>query len=217
MISPIGKIGARSSGPAGCIVPGWSGGRGSPGRSGSRLTQWVGISASGSRYLVVSWLMLAPGCPGWLGADPTGTDPAPRGGSAPPPPARPRSVTWRPAPRIRTTGWRPSLRRAASRRPRRAHRRSRSRSRAARARGRRVRPRQSSSGRSPAQPIATSHWPFRHARPNESVMRTPGAAPVSSRRRPRSARAERVGVGRKHHDLALGRPRWRRRRRRWHR
>ena len=44
-------------GPAGCIVPGLSGGSGSPGRSGSRFTQWVGISDSGSRYLTVSSLM----------------------------------------------------------------------------------------------------------------------------------------------------------------
>src|SRR3954465_498729 len=55
-ISPIGKIGVRSSGPAGCIVPGLSGGIGSPGRSGSRFTQCVGISDSGSRYLTVSSL-----------------------------------------------------------------------------------------------------------------------------------------------------------------
>src|SRR3954447_11912389 len=55
-IRPIGKIGVRSSGPAGCIVPGLRGGIGSPGRSGSRLTQCVGISDSGSRYLTVSWL-----------------------------------------------------------------------------------------------------------------------------------------------------------------
>src|SRR4051794_39746166 len=56
-ISPIGKIGVRSSGPAGCIVPGLSGGIGSPGRSGSRFTQCVGISDSGSRYFTVSSLM----------------------------------------------------------------------------------------------------------------------------------------------------------------
>ena len=45
MIS-IGKIGVRSSGPAGSIVPGLSGGSGSPGRSGRRFTQWVGIRSS---------------------------------------------------------------------------------------------------------------------------------------------------------------------------
>src|SRR4051795_283629 len=52
-------MGVRSSGPAGCIVPGLSGGTGSPGRSGSRFTQCVGISDSGSRYLTVSSLMRA--------------------------------------------------------------------------------------------------------------------------------------------------------------
>src|SRR3954454_22962164 len=56
MISPIGKIGVRSSGPAGSPVRGFSGGSGSPGRSPSRLTQWVGISPSDSRNLV-GWLM----------------------------------------------------------------------------------------------------------------------------------------------------------------
>src|SRR3954449_10099926 len=53
----IGKSGVRSSGPAGCIVPGLSGGIGSPGRSGSRLTQCVGISDSDSWYFTVSSLM----------------------------------------------------------------------------------------------------------------------------------------------------------------
>src|SRR4051812_46640163 len=44
-ISPIGKIGVRSSGPAGWPVCGVSGGGGgSPGRSAAMLTQWVGIS-----------------------------------------------------------------------------------------------------------------------------------------------------------------------------
>ena len=33
-------------------------------------------------------------------------------------------------------------------------------------------PRQSSSGARPATPIATSHWPWRQARPNESVTTT---------------------------------------------
>src|SRR3954449_1280859 len=56
-ISSIGKIGVRSSGPAGCMVAGLSGGLGSPGRSGSRLTQWVGIASSGSVYLTVASLM----------------------------------------------------------------------------------------------------------------------------------------------------------------
>src|SRR5688500_12701108 len=45
-MSSIGKIGVRSSGPAGCIVPGLSGGSGSPGRSGRRFTQWVGMRSS---------------------------------------------------------------------------------------------------------------------------------------------------------------------------
>ncbi len=55
------------------------------------------------------------------------------------------------------------------------------------------RPRQSSSGAIPAAPIATSVWPWRQARPNESVTTTAGAAPVSSRSRARSARAEASG------------------------
>src|SRR5436305_8823925 len=54
---PIGKSGVRSSGPAGSIVAGLSGGVGSPGRSGRRFTQWVGISDSGRRYFTVSSLM----------------------------------------------------------------------------------------------------------------------------------------------------------------
>ena len=53
MIS-IGKIGVRSSGPAGCMVPGLSGGSGSPGRSGSRFTQWVGMRSSVSVNFVWS-------------------------------------------------------------------------------------------------------------------------------------------------------------------
>jgi hypothetical protein len=53
MIS-IGKIGVRSSGPAGCIVPGLSGGSGSPGRSGSRFTQCVGMRSSVSVNFVGS-------------------------------------------------------------------------------------------------------------------------------------------------------------------
>ena len=44
-MSPMGKIGVRSSGPAGSPVRGLSGGGGgSPGRSAAMLTQWVGIS-----------------------------------------------------------------------------------------------------------------------------------------------------------------------------
>src|SRR4051812_48613300 len=53
----MGKIGVRSGGPAGSIVAGLSGGTGSPGRSGSRFTQLVGISDSGSVYLTVSSLI----------------------------------------------------------------------------------------------------------------------------------------------------------------
>src|SRR6476660_6810041 len=53
-IRPIGKIGERSSGPAGSIVSGRRGGAGGPGRSAIRLTQCVGISLSGSRIFVSS-------------------------------------------------------------------------------------------------------------------------------------------------------------------
>ena len=53
-ISSIGKIGVRSSGPAGCSVPGLSGGSGSPGRSGIRFTQWVGMRSSVSVNFVCS-------------------------------------------------------------------------------------------------------------------------------------------------------------------
>src|SRR3954447_7291706 len=55
--TPSRKNGARSSGPAGSMVAGLSGGLGSPGRSGSRLTQCVGIASSGSVYLTVASLM----------------------------------------------------------------------------------------------------------------------------------------------------------------
>src|SRR3954447_5698337 len=54
----MGKIGVRSGGPAGSMVAGLSGGTGSPGRSGSRFTQLVGICDSGSVYLTVSWLIV---------------------------------------------------------------------------------------------------------------------------------------------------------------
>src|SRR6266540_3558381 len=56
-ISAIGKMALRSSGPAGAIVPGCSGGSGSPGRSGRRLTQCVGIASSLSRNFVWSSAM----------------------------------------------------------------------------------------------------------------------------------------------------------------
>src|SRR3954454_18371697 len=68
-ISPIGKIGVKSSGPAGSLVPGFSGGSGSPGRSGIRLTQWVGMSRSDSRNFVGSSLI---GSPWLLAPDPMG-------------------------------------------------------------------------------------------------------------------------------------------------
>src|SRR3954447_8509483 len=53
-IRPIGKIGVRSSGPAGWPVAGDSGGSGSPGSSGARLTQCVGMSSSARRNFVGS-------------------------------------------------------------------------------------------------------------------------------------------------------------------
>src|SRR5689334_16220649 len=55
----MGKIGVRSSGPAGSLVPGLRGGSGAPGRSGSRLIQWVGMSRSFSRNFTGSSLMSA--------------------------------------------------------------------------------------------------------------------------------------------------------------
>src|SRR4051812_25419007 len=58
-MSAIGKIGVRSGGPAGCIVPGCSGGSGAPGRSGSRLIQCVGMRSSVRRNFVgVSLIVL---------------------------------------------------------------------------------------------------------------------------------------------------------------
>src|SRR3954467_6161099 len=50
-------MGERSSGPAGSCVPGLSGGSGSPGRSGSRLTQCVGMSGSERRNFV-GWSLM---------------------------------------------------------------------------------------------------------------------------------------------------------------
>ena len=47
----MGNSGAKSSGPAGSSVPGWSAGGGGDGRSGTMLYQAVGISLSSSRYL----------------------------------------------------------------------------------------------------------------------------------------------------------------------
>ena len=69
----------------------------------------------------------------------------------------------------------------------------------------------------PAQPIATSHCPWRQARPKLSVISTATRAPVSSRRRARSASRRGVGVAGQEHER-VGSPsarRWRRRRRRW--
>ena len=54
MISSSAKMPRKSSGPAGSFVAGFSGGSGSPGRSGAMLIQWVGILSSVSRYFVVS-------------------------------------------------------------------------------------------------------------------------------------------------------------------
>src|SRR3954463_4370398 len=63
MISPIGKIGVRSPGPAGWPVCGFSGGSGSPGRSGRRLTQCVGMASSPRTYFVGSLIERAYGLP----------------------------------------------------------------------------------------------------------------------------------------------------------
>jgi hypothetical protein len=52
MINPIGKIGERSSGPTGFLVPGWSGGFGRLGISAIILYHAVGTSFSESRILV---------------------------------------------------------------------------------------------------------------------------------------------------------------------
>src|SRR5690242_1742973 len=53
-ISSIGKSGARSSGPTGCPVPGWSTGDGRFGMSAATLYQRVGSSDSGSTNFVCS-------------------------------------------------------------------------------------------------------------------------------------------------------------------
>src|SRR3954468_3996189 len=45
-ISAIGNSGARSSGPTGCPVPGWSAGGGSDGRSAATLYHRRGIASS---------------------------------------------------------------------------------------------------------------------------------------------------------------------------
>ena len=51
-ISAIGNSGARSAGPIGCMVPGWSGGNGATGRSAAMLYQARGIRDSSSTNLV---------------------------------------------------------------------------------------------------------------------------------------------------------------------
>ena len=62
-------------------------------------------------------------------------------------------------------------------------------------------------------PIATSHWPWRHARPNESAITTAGAAGQRGAQRAGAG----VGVARQRHDAVRRRRRSRRRRRRWRR
>ena len=52
-MSAIGNSGARSSGPMGCPVPGWSTGGGGSGRSAITLYQDFGIWLSSRTYL--SW------------------------------------------------------------------------------------------------------------------------------------------------------------------
>jgi hypothetical protein len=60
----MGKSGAKSSGPAGWRVPGWSAGGGGEGRSGTMLYQAVGISLSSRMNLccrtVSSMAVIAP-------------------------------------------------------------------------------------------------------------------------------------------------------------
>src|SRR5690554_2404295 len=53
-IRSMGKSGARSSGPIGSWVPGWRGGGGGSGRSGTRLYQAWGISDSSNSTFVTS-------------------------------------------------------------------------------------------------------------------------------------------------------------------
>ncbi len=57
----IGKSGARSAGPTGCFVPGWSTGGRSNGRSAWRLYQAFGISDSGRTNFVWSVTSAPPG------------------------------------------------------------------------------------------------------------------------------------------------------------
>ena len=112
------------------------------------------------------------------------------------------ALTWRPAPRISTTGCAPSLVRARSAAAASSSATaihvalsSRPRRRCARASPR--------AAARPAQPIATSHWPWRQARPNESVIRTAGATP-SQRVAAGPERARRaVGVARQQDQRVL--------------
>ena len=54
----IGKSGARSSGPTGCPVPGWSTGGSGSGRSDARLYQASGSFDSSRTYLTCSLMRL---------------------------------------------------------------------------------------------------------------------------------------------------------------
>jgi hypothetical protein len=57
-ITARGKIGARSSGVTGCLVPGCSTGARGSGRSALMLYQWVGRCSSSSRYFTLSLMVL---------------------------------------------------------------------------------------------------------------------------------------------------------------
>ena len=102
------------------------------------------------------------------------------------------AVTWRSSPRTTTTGWRESFARTRSAA---AATSSATAIQVARSSipALSVRPRQSSRAASPAQPIATSHWPWRHARPKLSVTTTATVTSATSRTRARSLRAEASG------------------------
>src|SRR4051812_38332192 len=58
MINAIGNSGARSSGPIGCRVPGWSGAGGGFGRSAAMLYQCLGIWVSSRVYFTLSLMTL---------------------------------------------------------------------------------------------------------------------------------------------------------------
>ena len=119
------------------------------------------------------------------------------------------SVTKRSRPRDDDGGLRASPCGGRGRPPRRPGRRRRSTSPCSSRPCGSWRPRQSSSGARPATPIATSAWPWRHARPNESAMTTAARAPSAARRR----RALRVGVLGEEDERAAARRSRRRRRR----